>query len=208
MSKTTVASSGIDLSDSFAFTGTVTGAGRFNLLNTTTVSSDVASVQFNNSLITSTYSVYFCEFYGVQPATDQVQLFMGISTDNHASNTTSDMINRGFREMGDDSSSASAGFGDVYQTSAEEIRMAGKVFDAGGDTGRAGYGYAYLYNPTSSSRDTVWHWMLDFYANDGNAGFVMGAGSVESAAAHNSWRFKFSSGNIDNGTFKLYGVTT
>ena len=208
MSKTTVASSGIDLSDSFAFTGTVTGAGRYNLLTTTTVTTDVSDVTFSNSFITSTYKIYVCEFYNVKPASDDQQFFMRVSTDNFSSNSQADMINRGMRDTGDDSSSASSAFGDVYQTSSEGIRLTGKGADSGGDTGRSVNGHCILYNAADSGLDTSWQWDIQLYANDGYQGFFKGAGQMESAATHNAWRFLFNSGNIDTGTFKLYGVTT
>ena len=59
MSKTTVASTGIDLSDTFAFTGTVTGAGNYKLVSNTTVSKTAGVSSINlTGIFTSSYSIY------------------------------------------------------------------------------------------------------------------------------------------------------
>lgn len=51
----------LNLADSYAFTGTVSGAGDSSLvhLQTTTLSSSAATVSFGNTLFTSTYSSYY-----------------------------------------------------------------------------------------------------------------------------------------------------
>tara|TARA_R100000278_G_C5435078_1_gene151624 strand:+ start:58 stop:684 length:627 start_codon:yes stop_codon:yes gene_type:complete len=198
----------MNLADTYAFTGTVTGAGtngRMNLLATTTVSSAVADVTFGSSYITSTYRAYFLEVFDTQPSSDNVQPFMAISTDNFSSRDL-DMINRGTRDLGNDSSTASAAFGDVYQTSAEGIRLAsGGAYSAGNRNVSLKY---QLWNPSDTSCRTSWDWEIIFWNYDGYAGKTHGAGVTNATTAVNGIRFLYNSGNIAKGTFKLYGVTT
>ena len=61
MALSKIQSESINLADTFAFTGTVSGAGDPSLvhLQTTTLSSGAATVSFGNTLFTSTYSSYY-----------------------------------------------------------------------------------------------------------------------------------------------------
>ena len=64
MSKTTVASTGIDLSDTFAFTGTVTGTpSDFVKISTNTITSAVATSSF--STVSDTYKIYMVQIANV-----------------------------------------------------------------------------------------------------------------------------------------------
>ena len=56
MALSTIKPASIDLSATFAFTGTVTGAGTLVLLNTTTISSATGQVNFDNS--SKSYLIY------------------------------------------------------------------------------------------------------------------------------------------------------
>ena len=52
------------------------------LLNTTDVTSATATVTFDSSLITDTYSKYILEYEGLKPVTDNVAIRSRYSTDN------------------------------------------------------------------------------------------------------------------------------
>ena len=80
MSKTTVASSGIDLSDTFAFTGTVSGTDLTKLLTIDASNSD--NITFNSTYVTSTYTNYIIKYSRVIPQTDQTTLNFQVSVDN------------------------------------------------------------------------------------------------------------------------------
>ena len=55
------------------------------LLNTTTVSSAVASVSFDNTLITATYNAYRVVFTGVSSSADDFDMYCQFSNDNGSS---------------------------------------------------------------------------------------------------------------------------
>ena len=78
MSKTTVASTGIDLSDAFAFTGTVTGASGMDFIQQYTWTG-VDNFQIARTF--SDYEVYKLFFYDVQFAVDAVNLNFDVSAD-------------------------------------------------------------------------------------------------------------------------------
>ncbi len=78
MSKTTVASTGIDLSDTFAFTGTVSGASGMDFIQQYTWTG-VDNLQIARTF--SDYEVYKLFFYDVQFTQDDVNLNFDVSAD-------------------------------------------------------------------------------------------------------------------------------
>jgi len=69
MALTKVQADGVNLGDTFAFTGDVTGAGGLVLLSTTTVTDAVGSISFDN--LPTTYDTFYVD-YSLHPATDNV----------------------------------------------------------------------------------------------------------------------------------------
>ena len=98
MSKTTVASTGIDLSDTFAFTGTVTGASGMDFIQQYTWTG-VDNFQIARTF--SDYEVYKLFFYDVQFSSDAVNLNFDVSADGgstyaaYSKRTTGYKNNRG-----------------------------------------------------------------------------------------------------------------
>lgn len=58
------------------------------LLNTTTISSPVGDVQFNNTLITTTYNYYVVVMQGLSASADNFDFFAYLSNDNGSSGAT------------------------------------------------------------------------------------------------------------------------
>ena len=76
MALSKIQSESLNLADTFAFTGTVTGAGSLNLLNTVTLAnSTTASVSFDETYINATYDNYLITICW-QVATDSQKLSM------------------------------------------------------------------------------------------------------------------------------------
>lgn len=79
----------MNLADTFNFTGTVSGAGGFVHLVTTTISSSVSSVDFNSTYINSDYKTYKIIYRGVTlSSNDNIALRIGssgtlLTTSNH-----------------------------------------------------------------------------------------------------------------------------
>ena len=198
----------MNLADTYAFTGTVSGAGtngRHNLLATTTVTSAVADVSFGSTYITSTYKSYFLEVFDSQPTNDHVQVYMSLTTNNFSTEYL-DQINVGTRDIANSSATTSSTFASVLQNASEPIRLS--AFGAY-STGQRNVSVKFqIWNPTDTSCLTYWDWRILMYNSSGYYGNETGAGMTQNNDNVNGIRFKYQSGNIAKGTFKLYGITT
>jgi len=197
----------LNLADNFTFTGNVTGeaVGALNLLQTQTASSS-ASISFTTG-IDSTYDEYWFVFNNIHPATDAVRLTFQGSTDGR-SNYNTTITSTCFRAQHDEID------GDpnlLYNPAADQAQGTAfqKLMDEriGNGSDESCSGILKLYNPSSttyvkhfSSRNTIYQ--RDNYINDN---FV--AGYFNTTSAINAVSFKMDSGNIDDGTIQMFGVT-
>ena len=198
----------MNLADTYAFTGTVSGAGtngRHNLLATTTVTSAVADVSFGSTYITSTYKSYFLEVFDSQPTNDDVQVYMSLTTNNFSTEYL-DQINVGTRDVANSSATTSSTFASVLQNASEPIRLSAFGAYSGGQ--RNVSVKFQIWNPTDTSCKTYWDWRILMYNYSGYYGNETGAGMTQDNDNVNGIRFKYQIGNVAKGTFKLYGITT
>jgi hypothetical protein len=182
----------------------VSNGGSRVLLAETTASSS-ATVSFTSG-IDSTYKEYLFTFTSVHPATDDVKLtFQGNAAGESGFNET--ITSAMFRSQLDEGDSDS---NLLYNAAADQAQ--GTAFQQLSDNGLGNgndesmSGYLSLFNPSSTT--FVKHFMgrnnmyqKDSYTNDN---FLTGYFNTTSAI--DEIQFKMSSGNIDAGTFKLYGV--
>ena len=87
MAVTTVPSAGIDLSGTFAFTGTVTGTPSDWVKLNETVASGATNVIFNNTLVTTTYQNYVILGSNIAMGTNATNFETYLSADNGSSYT-------------------------------------------------------------------------------------------------------------------------
>tara|TARA_R100000482_G_C5060171_1_gene116717 strand:+ start:38 stop:640 length:603 start_codon:yes stop_codon:yes gene_type:complete len=199
MALSTIKPASIDLSATFAFTGTVTGAGTLVLLNTTTISSATAQVNFDNSLITSTYKLYKIIISQATFATDGTTALMGFSTDN--------------------GSNFPAGHSHVYcnfyddtfrMTRATSQSLMTIATSVDGDDSTADGSFSAeinIFDPANTSVNKSATWTTMAHDQSGVAvNFRNGNGTLDSTSAVNYIRLTPGSGNWTLGTFKLYGV--
>ena len=167
-------------------------------LNTTDVTSAVATVTFDNTLISDNYSAYILEYEGLKPVTDNVMLRSRYSTDNGSSFITGS-FNYGYHysALGSASSGGSGGAKSDYALGD---------YGAGND---ANYPYAGTFHINgmrdSGSYLSIRHeWVMK---NQGNLFYVSQEGWViQDASVINFMEWSFHSGNIADGTFTLLGV--
>lgn len=180
-------------------------AGEMVLISTQTASSS-SSISFTSGL-DSTYDVYCFKFVNIHPGTDNVTLQFQGSTDG-GSNYNTTITTTVFIAKHDEDNSATqlvyrAGQdqaqGTNYQTISEED---------GADNDQNTNGELWLYNPSSTTY--VKHFMsrISVSHSGDRATEVQAAGYFNTTSAINAIDFKYSSGNIDDGTIKLYGVKT
>ena len=176
--------------------------GKMTLISEQTASGS-ASISFTSG-IDSTYPIYKFEFINCHPATDNVRLQFNLSTDG-GSNYNVTKTSTSFRQQhGEDDSSGVLEYDtalDLAQSTADQ-----PLGDSGNDNDQALSGYLQLFNPSSTTY--VKHFIG---TSDGSRHndlqqqyFIAGYGNTTSAI--NAVRFQMSSGNIDAGTIKMYGI--
>ena len=180
-----------------------TGAGGMTLLSTQTASSS-STLSFTSG-IDSTYKEYVFKFYNIH-ASASASFGINFSTDggsnyNVAKTTTS------FYAYNNEADSATT----LSYRTAYDLAQGTGSSPLGGDTmstsnDECGDGFLHLFDPSSTT--FVKHFISRFtphypaYAMDG---FTAGYGNTTSAI--DAVQFAMSSGNIDAGTIKLYGVS-
>jgi hypothetical protein len=178
--------------------------GSMTLLQTQTASSS-SSIDFTSN-IDSTYDSYVFKFIDIHPATDNVQFQFNMSTDggsNYNVTKTTTFFNS-YHDEADTSTGVSYNSGaDLAQSTG--FQQLGRTLSNGAD--ECGAGILQIFNPSSTTY--VKHFISRFqeYA-DGSYSierYIAGYGNTTSAV--NSIKFQMSSGNIDSGVIKLYGIS-
>ena len=185
---------------------TTISPGSMTLIKTLTASSDSTLSFVNGSsdvVLDSTYPVYLFKYINCHPSTDsgalQVNFRDGGSSYDASKTTTS------FQAQHTEADSTQF----TYETDFDLANGTGFQYitrNTGNDNDQSVSGELFLFNPSSTT--FVKHFI--FVGNDCDPGdfstnrFV--AGYANTTSAINAIQFKFASGNIDAGTFKLYGV--
>ena len=180
----------------------IKGGGSRTLLNTTTVSSDVSAINFDSSLITSTYQVYeiLIEFLQTDSSSGN-EIQMAYSNDNGSSflSTLDEVLTR------DRNSDIS---GDAFRETA--TNQGTHVIGSGLQTSSQAFlsGVIKIFQPMTSSLDTLIRvdCQNNVPAHANNVRVVHGAIQLNSASAINYVRIECDSGNISAAKVKLFGV--
>jgi hypothetical protein len=175
----------------------------------TITASNAANASFHhgtsNVVLDSTYPIYIFKFINVHPATNDTQFFfqgnaVGASGENET--ITSTYFKAGQNEAGNynvlgHTASSDQQNGTAYQSIAENM---------GNENDECGSGELILFNPSSTS--FIKHFIVKHqhqqHASQSYQTHV--AGYFNTTAAIDQIVFAFGSGNIDQGTFKLYGI--
>jgi len=178
--------------------------GALNLISTQTASSS-STISFTSG-IDDTYDEYVFKFYDIHPATDDAKLTFQFDTGtntNYNQTITSTYFNVAHKE--DDSSTAFS-----YTTSQDQAQ--GTSFQnsglaPGNANDECGSGTLHLFSPADTT--FVKHFISNVQSVFGNeqSGNVYVAGYVNTTTAITRVQFKMSSGNIDSGIIKLFGVS-
>ena len=181
----------------------VTGSSTLVLLSTQTASAS-ANISFTTG-IDSTYDEYIFKFINIHPATDNVQFLFNFSTDG-GSNYNVTKTSTYFHSYHDEADTATAlGYftsGDLAQsTSYQQI-----VNQIGNDNDQTVSGTMHLFEPSSTTFVKHFICTSNFYAYNDYTQNAYVAGYGNTTSAINAIDFKVSSGNIDDGIIKMYGV--
>jgi hypothetical protein len=181
-------------------------SGGLNLITTNTISSGVSSSSFTSS-IDSTYDTYLFKFINIHPATQNVDFVFNGSVDtgsNYNVTKTSTYFYATHSEADDIASMAYEADRDLAQSTAFQ-ELASLI---GNDNDQSGSGELYLFNPSSTTY--VKHFIVS--SNSARASSVRSrnqyvAGYFNTTSAIDAIQFKMSSGNIDSGVIKMYGLS-
>ena len=174
------------------------------MLISTTTASNSATVSITSG-IDSTYKEYIIKIINLHPQTDNQDFRFNLSADggsNYNVTKSSVFYNAYHNEGGSDNSLNYVAGSDLAQSTDFQ-----RLFGVGGDNDQNSCATLQLFEPSST---TFVKYFL-FTGNDGDPGdysinrIVAGYGNTTSAI--NAIQFKFDSGNIESGIFKLYGVT-
>ena len=177
--------------------------GAMTLLATQTASGS-ANLSFTSG-IDDTYDSYVFKYYDIHPATDNADFEFNMTIDGTNWNVTKTTTTFYSYHMEDDS-----GSGLTYEAGYDLAQGTGFQYlaaDIGNGSDESASGEFSIYSPSSTT--FVKHFLhsgnryvgSNISAND----FVAGYGNTTSAVT--GIQFKMSTGNIDSGVIKLYGIS-
>jgi len=178
--------------------------GALQLISTQTASSS-ANLSFTSG-IDSTYKEYIFKFINIHPATDNVRFEMNMSADsgsNYNVTKTTTFFQTWHNEADTETTLEYASTSDLAQSTGTQRFNNG----LGNDNDQSISGTLHLFDPSNTT--FVKHFISTFnqvYYTDYSINmFVAGYGNTTSAI--DAIQFSMSSGNIDSGVIKMYGVT-
>jgi hypothetical protein len=183
-------------------------SGAMTLIKTLTASSS-ATLSFvhgaSDVVLDSTYPIYKFEFINIHPATDNANFLFQTSTDS-GSNYNTTLTSTFFYAYHFENDSAAVLAYDANFDQAQGTAFQ-RIIDAIGNLAdESGSGTLYLFNPSSTT--FVKHYMsnCNSYVDGTYSTNYFSAGYYNTTSAIDAVQFKMSSGNIDAGTIKLYGI--
>ena len=183
------------------------GGGSLNLISTQTASSS-STISFASG-IDSTYKEYIVKYFDVHPATDNNTStnyfevnFRDGSTDYDATKTTTIFRAYHFEDASTQALSYETDHDLAHSTGFQRIAQG-----MGNDNDQCVAGILHLFDPSSTT--FVKHFICEtnnIHADDASYQWNV-AGYCNTTTAIDGIQFKMTTGNIDSGTFKLYGVS-
>ena len=176
-------------------------------IKTVTASGD-STIDFVNGtsdvVLDSTYPIYLLKYINVHPASDSQHLNVNFRDGGSSYDATKTTTYFEAEHQEDD-----GGTGLAYVTASDVAQGTGvqKVApNVGADADQSCSGELFLFNPSSTT--FVKHFIMrtSTVRSDNIAFDTYAAGYCNVTAAIDAVQFSFGSGNIDAGTFKLYGL--
>ena len=176
--------------------------GKMTLLQTQTASSS-ASISFTSN-IDSTYPIYLFKIINIHPATDSVNFqvnFRDGGSSYDATKTTTSFAAYHQEDGGD-----AALFYSTSRDLAQSTGVQTLVDYIGNANDECTSGYLFLFNPSSTT--FVKQFISQFSQTTHHAQCWRHdvAGYINTTTAIDGVQYSMSSGNIDSGTIKLYGI--
>jgi hypothetical protein len=180
-----------------------TGVGGMVLLATETASSS-DTIDFT-SKIDSLYKEYIFKFINVHPATDAAELsFQANAAGGSGFDET--ITSTYFRAVHNEADTAATLTYDANRDQAQGTGFQEIASDVGNENDQSTSGYLHLFDPSSTTFTKHFILRSSVYIADTGARDQFVAGYFNTTSAIDEIQFKMSSGNIDAGQIKLYGI--
>ena len=188
-------------------TGTTNGSGNsIELIKTLTASSSANLTLINGAssvVLDGTYKTYLIKFINIHPQTDNVHFKVDGTTDGSNFNVvqTNSIFAAGQNEGGDSTLFE-------YRAGQDVAQGTGPLFVQyqGGSADECFSGEMFLFNPSSTTFVKHYSANLQEYHRVDYIFDIHIGGYFNTTSAITGLKFQFSSGNIDAGTIKLYGI--
>ena len=183
------------------------GSGNITLIKTITASSD-STISFvhgsSDVVLDSTYPIYLFKLINIHPASDSVNFqvnFRDGGASYDATKTTTSFAAYHQEDGGD-----AALFYSTSRDLAQSTGVQTLVDYIGNANDECTSGYLFLFNPSSTT--FVKHFISEFSQTTHHAQCWRHdvAGYINTTTAIDGVQYSMSSGNIDSGTIKLYGI--
>ena len=175
------------------------------LILSQTATTGTANISFTAN-IDSTYDVYMFLFINIHPSSDGARLDFQGST-NGGSSYGVDLSSTAFTAYHHQN-----GSGGTLTYASSRDQGSGTTFQElcsgiGDDSDQNGAGILYLYSPASTTYMKNWCCRSNVYElGDYTQEYFM-SGYFNTTSAINALRFQMNTGNIDDGTIKMYGIS-
>ena len=203
---TTAASKGLAFNSSA--NGFETSSSTSMVLIKTLTASSSSTLSFvdgsSDVVLDNTYPVYMFKYINCHPATNDVGFQVNFSTDSGSNYNATKTSTAFYAQHREDDSTVFTYYGAVDQAQATGFQFLTGGTGNGNDESLSGH--LFLFNPSSTT--FVKHFMAntqEYNAAPSSNNYYM-AGYCNTTSAVDGVRFQMSSGNIDAGTIKLYGI--
>jgi len=180
-------------------------AGKTQTLIQSQTASSSSAVSFTTG-IDSTYDIYKFEFINIHPATDNVQLRHAASTNGGSAYDLNPILTFLDAENHEGSDGASLGYVTGHDNSNNSQTEAKITYNVGNDSDQSTSGEMWLFglSDTTFTKQFMSTMITSHNADYSKMSFTCGYYNTSSDI--DAMQFTFSSGNIDSGKIKLYGI--
>ena len=176
------------------------------LLSSQTASAS-ASLDFTSG-IDSTYGEYIFKFYNIHPSTDGNIFQFNASTDGGSNYNVNKTTTFFYATHKEDDSTATLSYSTAHDV-ANGTGYQPLSINLGNDNDQSCAGELHLFSPSSTTYVKHFYSTSSTYATSGgdeNENNNYSAGYFNTTTALNAVSFQISSGNVDAGTIKMWGV--
>ena len=177
------------------------------LLNTTTVSSNVANVTFSSSLITDTYMDYKIVFRNMSCGNDGQDLYLHPSIDNGSNYNLNTEQFLEYHELKNSTAFGSA----TAPNNSNRFNIMASLSNVSSE-GTNGVIELVGLRTTTTHKGAFWNSLggisISTGHDSGNDYWWNGGGKIITSSKINNLRLSMEGGDITQGTFSLYGIKT